>query len=207
VGPDPNAHGAAPRGGGRSGRKQRVAVFPASERCVHAVVHRQRALRRSQGVVQAAANFVRCCRSVGVTINELPNAPEDASLRQLVHQRGDWLGAEYDYAASSVAKSMKKLAASWGRRAEWTHRQYAAHMGLLFFTASVLRSPLASFYEAIKQLRLRSAALSHEDSLLEQAGAHVAGRVRVPHAVDGPCQCQRVDEIPLFVPRPPVPDH
>jgi hypothetical protein len=120
------------------------------------------------GVVQAAAIFVRRCRSVGVTINELPNASEDASLRQLVHQRGDWLGAEYDYAAGSqrvAAKSMKKLAASWGRRAEWTHRQYAAHMGLLFFTASVLRSPLASFYEAIKQLRLRSAALSHDDSL------------------------------------------
>jgi hypothetical protein len=41
-------------------------------------------------------------------------------------------------------------------------------MGLLFFTASVLRSPLASFYEAIKQLRLRSAALTRDDSLWSQ---------------------------------------
>jgi hypothetical protein len=121
-----------------------------------------------EGVIQAATKFVGRCRAVGITINELPDAANDDTIRKLVHQRGDWLGAEYDYTSGRqrvAAKSMTKLAASWGRRTEWTHRQYAAHMGLLFFTASVLRSPLASFYEAIKQLRLRSAALSRDDSL------------------------------------------
>jgi hypothetical protein len=124
-----------------------------------------------EGVVKAADIFVQRCRLVGVTINELPDGADDASLGSLVHQRGDWLGAEYDYALGTqrvASKSMKKLALSWARRADWTHRQYAAHMGLLFFTASVLRSPLASFYEAIKQLRLRSAALTRDDSLWSQ---------------------------------------
>jgi hypothetical protein len=50
------------------------------------------------------------------------------------------------------------LALSWAR----------PHLGLLFFTASVLRSPLASFYEAIKQLRLRSTPLTRDDSLWSQ---------------------------------------
>jgi hypothetical protein len=121
-----------------------------------------------EGVVKAAGVFVQRCRSVGVTINELPDATDDTSLGRLVHQLGDWLGAEYNYASGVqrvASKSMKKLALSWEKRAHWTHRQYAAHMGLLFFTASVLRSPLASFYEAIKQLRLRSAALTRDDSL------------------------------------------
>jgi hypothetical protein len=107
-----------------------------------------------EGVVKAAGVFLQS--SVGVTINELPDVANDASLGSLVHQRGDWLGAECDYASGIqrvASKSMMKLALSWAKRADWTHRQYAAHMGLLFFTASVLRSPLASLYEAIKQQR------------------------------------------------------
>jgi hypothetical protein len=120
------------------------------------------------GVISAATTFVRRCRQVGVTINELPREASVSQLEGLVHQQGDWLGAEYDYAAGKqrvAAKTMTKLHNSWARRDTWTHRQYAAHLGLLFFTASVLRSPLASYYEAIKQLRLRSAALSQNMDL------------------------------------------
>jgi hypothetical protein len=38
-------------------------------------------------------------------------------------------------------------------------------MGLLFFFASVLHSPLASYFEALKQMRARSAKLTMDDGL------------------------------------------
>jgi hypothetical protein len=121
-----------------------------------------------EGVLAAAREFVSRCRQASITINELPTAEADADLARLIHQRGDWLGAEYDYAAGRqrvAEKSVKKLSASWEGRQAWTHRAYAAHMGLLFFFASVLHSPLASYFEALKQMRARSAKLTMDDGL------------------------------------------
>jgi hypothetical protein len=120
------------------------------------------------GVLEAAKQFVGRCRQASITINELPTADADTNLEHLIHQRGDWLGAEYDYAAGRqrvAEKSIKKLEASWANRRTWSHRAYAAHMGLLFFCASVLHSPLASFFEALKQMRARSAKLTSDPDL------------------------------------------
>ena len=124
------------------------------------------------GVIEAARIFVDRCRKVGATLNEL-SAQDDVktALERLVHQEGDWLGAVYDYktAKQKVAvKSVDKLRLSWNRRQRWTHRQYAAHMGLLFFCASVLRMPLAGYFEALKQLRRRSSDLAANEELWEQ---------------------------------------
>jgi hypothetical protein len=130
-----------------------------------------------EGVLQAAKVFVKRCRLVGATINELPTEADDTGIDRLAHQRGEWLGAEYDYALGRqrvAEKSLKKLHASWAARQTWSHRGYAAHMGLLFFFASVLRSPLASFFEAMKQMRARSSRLAADENLWDQP-VHISG--------------------------------
>lgn len=118
-------------------------------------------------VIDAATTFVKRCRSVGCTINELPSANSSAqdglALKECVHQQGDWLGAEYDYIRGRqrvAAKSISKLAASWSASVEWTARNYAAHIGLLFFATSVLRLNVGKFFQAMKMYRQRSSALA-----------------------------------------------
>jgi hypothetical protein len=129
-----------------------------------------------EGVIAAAATFVHRCRRASITINDLPAGPgEAAALAEMAHQEGDWLGATYDYERSRqrlAKKTVDKLKASWERRSGWTNRRYAAHMGLLFFAASVLYSPLGSYFDAFKQLRLRSQRLT-EDPTLWDAQVHI----------------------------------
>lgn len=128
-----------------------------------------------QGVTEAARMLLRRCASAGVTVNEVAATDDvDKRVRELVHQQGTWLGAEYDYRHKRqrvAEKSMVKLSASWKRRGEWTHRQYAAHVGLLFFCSGVLRAPMASYFDALKQLRERSARLTEDSELWAKAVA------------------------------------
>jgi hypothetical protein len=132
-----------------------------------------------EGVEEAATCFVRRCRRASVTINELPDAGADREgIAALIHQEGDWLGARYDYAHGRqklAEKTVSKLRTSWARRAEWTHRDYAAHMGLLFFAASVLHTRIGDFFEAMKQLRLRSRTLTEQPALWDQPMHTTAG--------------------------------
>jgi hypothetical protein len=122
-----------------------------------------------EGVIAAAATFVHRCRRASITINDLPAGPgEAAALAEMARQEGDWLGAAYDYTRSRqrlAKKTVHKLKASWGRRSGTTNRRYAAHIGLLFFAASVLYSPLGSYFDAFKQLRLRSQRLTEDPTL------------------------------------------
>jgi hypothetical protein len=124
------------------------------------------------GVRAAAIQLVRRCRIADITINELPSytSMEDDAQRiaGLIGQEGDWLGAFYDYqrGVQRVAqKTIDKINTSWAARDNWTHRRYAAHMGLLFFAASVLRTKVASYFDALKHLRARSQQLTWSPEL------------------------------------------
>ncbi len=124
------------------------------------------------GVIETARRFVERCRQAGCTLNELPSsntAEQDlAMITELTHNKGVWLGAEYDYAAGMqrvAQKSLDKLTTSWRNRASWTYRTFAAHMGLLFFATSICRLHPGSFFEAMKQFRRRSADLTEKPEL------------------------------------------
>jgi hypothetical protein len=127
-------------------------------------------------VLNAATTLTKRCRACGVTVNELPSSnsekDDEQQLEKLLHQEGDWLGATYNYRDSSqrvAQKTLDKLKVSFGNRAEWTHRTYAAHMGLLFFASGILHAPIASYFEALKQLRRRSAELTARPEQWEEA--------------------------------------
>jgi hypothetical protein len=71
-------------------------------------------------VLQAGLEFVKRCREVGCTINELPssNSPNEdrQQLESLIVEQGNWLGAEYDYRRSRqrvADKSIQKIRVSW----------------------------------------------------------------------------------------------
>ena len=123
------------------------------------------------GVIRAASELIRRCRIVGVSINDLPatNSPQQdcQSVERMVHQQGTWLGAEYDYIHSRqrvADKSIQKLDVSWNNRHSWTSKHYAAHMGLLFFAASVTRHNPGLHFEVMKRYRIRSANLTSDPS-------------------------------------------
>jgi hypothetical protein len=134
---------------------------------VQSCIDNVRFVGSKDGVARAAIAFVARCRLAGCTINEIPssNSPgeDEAAIRGLIHQQGDWLGAEYDYASARqrvAAKSIKKLTASWAAKSTWSARNYAAHMGLLFFASSVLRSNVGKYFQAMNMYRQRSSDLA-----------------------------------------------
>ena len=121
-----------------------------------------------QGVMAATAELARRCDHCGVTINELPKQATSDNIEALLHQQGDWLGAHYDYARGTqcvAQKTLAKIKVSWEQRAEWTTRQYAAHVGLLFFATSVLFINVASYFEAMKRLRARAREVEADEAL------------------------------------------
>ena len=131
-------------------------------------------------LVRVAAELVRrTVLEANITLNEIPAeiAADEvallAALRDLVTQKGDWLGCTYDYSAHTVRvadKSVKKLRHCWERsRTEgWTVHDFLVHMGLLFFFTSVLDLNLSPYFDlmrAYSQLARRLQASGKNDPI------------------------------------------
>ena len=120
-------------------------------------------------IVKATMDLLARCAACGVTVNEVCAASAtQGEVEALAHQKGEWLGAEYDYAACTqrlTPKTLAKIEASWKQREKWTTKQYAAHLGLLFFATSVLRLNPAAHFEAIKRLRERARQVNDNEAL------------------------------------------
>eukprot|EP00760_Papus_ankaliazontas_P029131 PhM_4_TR4145/c1_g1_i2/m.22050 len=112
---------------------------------------------RVDALVEAALTFVQRCRHVGATINEVPSdADAPATLRDLVHEQGEFLGAEYSYKDKAVrvgAKAMAKLRVMNAvvRGAGCTNRNMITLFGLLFFTLQVTGGFDARWYHAMRE--------------------------------------------------------
>ena len=104
-------------------------------------------------VAAAAAEFRDRCRRCNVTLNDEPeNEP---------HQRGKFLGVEYDYGAKTVClaeKTRLKLRAWLGRLDALTFGDVASLFGNLMWASTVTSFPLQTVYYSIKYFRRR---LSH----------------------------------------------
>ena len=94
-----------------------------------------------------AAEFVRRVRAVGGLLNE-----DVSDLPGLLRTSGEWCGVMLDLTNKTVAlteKSLQKVRASWERRAQWTWRGFAAHVGLLFWAWGILELPMPEFFPAL----------------------------------------------------------
>ena len=99
-------------------------------------------------VLRDAAEFVRRVRLVGGTLNE-----DVDNLESLVCETGDWCGIALDMHSKTVkltGKILEKLAYSWGRRERWSWRNFAAHVGLLFWSWGIIDLPMADFFPLMR---------------------------------------------------------
>jgi hypothetical protein len=108
-------------------------------------------------VATAAEAFRKVCDEAGVTLNDEPeNAP---------HQRGDFLGLTFDYAAAAVTLSEKtraKLQAAVkhldDKEATWADA--LSLFGICMFASRVCRFALASLWRIFKFIRRRAHSFS-----------------------------------------------
>ena len=126
------------------------------------------------GVLAAAEIFVRRCREVGATLNEVPAEVDiRTALEGLVHQQGDWLGVTMDYLRKRVRlgpKVVEKVIWMTEHLKEESvipARMLAAIFGLLLFSSSVLDLNMSSRFVPLQFLRRFSSDVTNDPSKWE----------------------------------------
>lgn len=122
----------------------------------------------TEDTLRDAAEFIRRCALVRAQLNE-----DTSDLSKLVAQRGEWCGIHLDFAAKEVALSQKtvgRTADSWQRRACWTWRGLAAHLGLLFWSWGITDVEVSRYFGLLAFMSKMSANLTEN-----------------PHLWDSPC--------------------
>ena len=140
-----------------------------------------------EDVIDAAIRFVMRCRSLDVTINEVPpvQGPKDeadnpiyedirAAVTQLVHTRGEFLGVEFDYDTKTVRigkKTQSKLVLMRelfnDSSATPTHRNFLAVFGILFYALQVTKGFEPHRFYALKEYSETARSLQKNPGLLE----------------------------------------
>lgn len=95
-----------------------------------------------------AAKFVERCRAANVTLND-----QDKSLDEVVCTQAVWGGICLNLSTKEVSlseKTLEKLRISWSNRGNWTWRQLAAHIGLLFWSWGILEVPMADYFPLLR---------------------------------------------------------
>ena len=128
-------------------------------------------------VVRDAVAFLRRCAVVGATLNVVgcPDTKSTPSeLRKVVEDLlepdvGDFLGTKYLYGTAqkqNQEKTVRKLTSLRDSllrlKGAPTRRQVATIFGVLFYAASVVRGPLAPYFDALRYLR-KVSAMEDED--------------------------------------------
>jgi hypothetical protein len=109
--------------------------------------------------------FVERCAAVGCELNE---STED--IAALVTQQIEWGGVLLDFAEKTTQlprKMLEKIALSWTRRGEWTQRNFASHMGLLFWAVGLVMCSPGDYFAVLAHY----AAVCRAFALLEDAAA------------------------------------
>lgn len=144
--------------------------FPRSA-AVDTTIDNVRFTGTKSAVMKDAVAFLRRCAVVGATLNVVGCPSVDATpkeLAKLVEAQleplvGDFLGTTYLYGTSekkNQEKTVRKLSFlrdAVGTGGPLSRRQVATVFGVLFYAASVVRAPLAPYYDALRYLRKVSA--------------------------------------------------
>jgi hypothetical protein len=122
--------------------------------------------------VAAATEFVKRCRYVGATINEMEDIDDDITrLGELYEQVSDFNGESYDYINKTcycTIKTLEKLRLTWSAVDRWTNRNAAAHFGLLFYTASTLGTVEADYFLARRYVGRMASWMCENDHLWDK---------------------------------------
>jgi len=133
-----------------------------------------RFLGTREEVIDAAATFIARCRVVGAQINEVgPDEDARAAAERLVHQQGEFLGVDFDYAKGGKTvklggKTVAKLQIMSDAFSKdgFTHHNYLALHGLLFYELQVKRAYPATRFHAIKEYAEISRRIQRDPGLM-----------------------------------------
>ena len=147
------------------GQRQAVGVATAAMKCLldfpkrsthcDSIIDNVRFLGDTpEDVIHDAKIFIRRCADVGATLNEIdaPNAT-DEQIAALVTTADSWGRVHLNLVSKEVsitAKSVQKTKDSWAIRSTWTNREYAGHIGLLFWAWRILELPMAEFFPVLR---------------------------------------------------------
>lgn len=104
--------------------------------------------KTADDVEHDATAFAERAQHVGGTLNE-----DTTNIREHIKTEGDWGGVHFDLKKKCVClteKIINKIRASWDNRASWTYRNYAAHMGLLFWAIGLTDVFIGDYFPALQ---------------------------------------------------------
>ena len=145
--------------------------FP-GRRCkaVHAYIDNVIFVGSFDDVKHDSMEFIKRCKEAGVTLNETEFVNQHG-IDACVQQQGEWCGVKLDFmnkSCSLIEKSIKKTRISWNNRHKWTHRQFSAHIGLLFWSWGIIDIPVYEFYSLLKFVSEISRRLQQDESLWDE---------------------------------------
>ena len=142
-------------------------------------------------VIDDACEFIERCKRVNATLNDIDvQTATREEVAALARQVSSWGGVQFDLRSREVcddeghcgktvqimSKAAQKTAQSWDLRAAWTWRNYAAHIGMLFWAWGILDLPMASYFDV---LRFNSAVGKMATDELETERARLGVRADV----------------------------
>jgi hypothetical protein len=157
------------------GQRQAVGVAAAATHLLLDFEKRSRALELIDNVIFAgsredvlhdAACYIQRVEAVGAKLNE-----DVEDLEGLVRVSGEWCGVALnleDKTVALTAKTIDKVVYSWQRRSEWTWRNFAAHIGLLFWSWGILELPMAEFFPLLRFVSHVGAQLHENDQCWDE---------------------------------------
>ena len=101
-----------------------------------------------EDVIRDATTFVERVQAVGAQLNE-----DVSDIPALACSSGEWCGLQLDLAAKTVQlakKTVDKTQVSWANRRSWTCRQFAAHVGLLWWSHGIIDVSVADFFPLLR---------------------------------------------------------
>jgi hypothetical protein len=120
-----------------------------------------------EDVLHDAKIFIERCKAVNCALNDLDQI-ELKGPEFYIKTCDDWCGVRIDSekkTASLTQKTVEKLEASWSNRQNWTWRNFAAHIGLLFWTWGIIDIPIETFHPLLNFISSTSRLLQEDLSL------------------------------------------
>jgi len=135
----------------------------------HGVIDNVIFVGSEEAVRHDAQRFIERCNEIGALLNDADQFKD--GVDPIIQTSGEWCGVHLDMDAKTVKiteKTHSKFEASWKNRDSWTWRQFAAHIGLLFWTWGILQIPIEQYYPLLRFLSNTGRILQQDESLWDK---------------------------------------
>ena len=123
-----------------------------------------------EDVLHDSKIFLERCKIVNAALNDIEQI-ELEGPDFYIKTVDDWCGVRIDSKNKTVSltkKTVDKLSASWNNRKNWSWRNFAAHIGLLFWTWGIIEVPIETFHPLLNFISATSRLLQEDVSLWDQ---------------------------------------